>query len=125
MKLIFELPILVIILALAWQPIVQAQQSDASMLESNATVDLKQLRTMAEKGDPDAQFRLGELYEEGDIVERDFGKAIEAYRKAAEQGHSGAQYALAHNYHLGSGVTQDMAAAMVWYRKAALQGDEW
>ena len=125
MKLIFELPILVIILALAWQPIVQAQQSDASMLESNATVDLKQLRTMAEKGDPDAQFRLGELYEEGDIVDRDLDTAIESYRKAAEQGHSGAQYALAHNYHLGSGVTQDMAAAMVWYRKAALQGDEW
>ena len=87
MKLIFELPILVIILALAWQPIVQAQQSDASMLESNATVDLKQLRTMAEKGDPDAQFRLGELYEEGDIVDRDLDTAIESYRKAAEQGH--------------------------------------
>ncbi len=121
MKQIFELPILVIILSLAWLAIAQAQHSNTSKVGGSSVADLEQLRTMAEKGDPDAQYRLAEKYRIGFPVEQDYAQAIELYSRSAGQGHSGAQYALAHIYHLGSGVEQDMAAAMVWYRKAALQ----
>jgi hypothetical protein len=49
-KKICELPILVVVLTLAWPPIVQAQQSDAPKVEGIAVADLEQLRTMSEIG---------------------------------------------------------------------------
>ena len=58
MKQIFVLPILVIILSLAWQTIAQAQQTNTSKVGSPMGKELEQLRTMAEKDDPDAQYRL-------------------------------------------------------------------
>jgi TPR repeat protein len=130
-KPIIELSIfivLVVVLATAGSPLAQAQHPDGWATKSNATADnevnLEQLRAMAAQGDPNAQYRLGQLYEDSEVVEQDLAKAVNAYRDAAEQGHAGAQYALAHIYHLGNGVEQDMAAAMVWYRKAARQGNE-
>jgi len=112
-------------LVLVWPSIALAQTSAGREVEDDSAVYLEQLRLLAEQGDPEAQYRLGELYEDGEIVERDLIKAVESYQEAAVQGHAGAQYALGHMYRLGIGVKQDKAAAIAWYRKAALQGDEW
>ncbi len=86
MKIICDLPIWAVVLALAWHPVAQAQQSDAPKVEANGAVDLEGLFSKSQAGDPEAQFRLGDLYEQGEILERDLGKAIESYRQAAEQG---------------------------------------
>ncbi len=40
------------------------------------------------RGDPDAQYNLAYLYENGIGVEQDEAKALELYRQAANHGHS-------------------------------------
>lgn len=45
-------------------------------------------KKMAEHGHPEAQIKLGEMYEEGHGTERDFEMARHWYQKAAEQGYS-------------------------------------
>jgi len=77
----------------------------------------------AEKGDPVAQYDLGELYFTGNGVPGDLGKSVEWYRKSADQGHPRAQFNLGWMYENGRGVPADEAKAAEWYRKAADQGD--
>ena len=72
----------------------------------------------AKKGDAEAQFRLGVLYEEGDGVEKDFEKAVKLYRLAADQGHTMAQGNLGWMYTNGNGVEEDLDEAAKWYRRS-------
>jgi TPR repeat protein len=55
-------------------------------------------KAKAEKGDVDAQYKLGNYYLEGIGVARDFPKAVSWYRKAAELGDARAQYSLGKCY---------------------------
>ncbi len=52
------------------------------------------LKKEALRGDPDAQYNLAYLYENGIGVEKDEAKALELYRQAANQGHPLAQDSL-------------------------------
>lgn len=81
------------------------------------------LRLQAERGDPNAQYLLGSLYEHGQGVPQSLQEAIKWYRKAAEQGNPEAQFSLALAYMLGQGTTQSYEDAVVWFRKAAEQGN--
>ncbi|MGD8498767.1 MAG: SEL1-like repeat protein [Chromatiales bacterium] len=49
---------------------------------------------LAEQGNPVAQFKLGEMYEQGLAVDRDLDVAKSWYQKAAAQGHEPAQQRL-------------------------------
>lgn len=120
----FQLPILAAILVSVWPWITLTQQSGGATAAQEMSANLEQLRVLAQEGDRDAQFQLGELYEDGEIVDRNIEKAVEFYGEAAAQEHQGAQYALGLVLQLGSGVEQDIASAMAWYRKAARQGHE-
>jgi tetratricopeptide (TPR) repeat protein len=56
----------------------------------------------AERGDPDAEYGLGMLYERGDNqLKQDYKQADRWYEKAAEHGHIGAEYRLALIYAAG------------------------
>ena len=77
---------------------------------------------LAEKGNAEAQYKLGEMYENADGVAHDYTKAAFWYRKAAEQGLADAQTNLALLYKNGLGIPQDYAQALVWDRKAVDQG---
>ena len=77
----------------------------------------------AERGDADAQYRLGSCYSNGDGVETNEVEAVRWYRMAAEQGHAGAQGSLGMCYANGDGVETNKAEAVKWCRKAAEQGD--
>ncbi len=74
---------------------------------------------LAEEGDPDAQNKIGEIYERGVGSEPDYTLAAAWYRKAAEQGHKRAQINLGFLYEKGLGVERDPEAALAWYRKAS------
>ena len=76
----------------------------------------------AEQGDPEAQYKLGLLYQKGRGVEQDYAKAVEWFQKAADKNHALAQYELGVAYRRGQGVEKDYAKALKWYRKAADQG---
>lgn len=81
------------------------------------------LRRSAEHGNPDAQFELGRLYEEGDGVTPDYAVAAYWYLKAADHGPDlgGAgqgRNALATLYMKGNGVPKDYVEAYKWFALA-------
>lgn len=80
------------------------------------------LRAKAEQGDAAAQSSLGELYESGKAIPRDYPEALKWCRKAADQGNAKGQICLGGMYDLGRGVSQSSVEAVNWYRKAADQG---
>ena len=82
-------------------------------------------RLLAEDGNRDAQFALGELYATGDAkagIDQNPTIAAKWYRRAAEQGHVTAQYNLGVFYARGIGVPYNLREAARWWRLAALQG---
>jgi TPR repeat protein len=80
---------------------------------------VKEWRGLAEKGDADAQFNLGQAYKLGRGVPADLGSAQSWYEKAAVQGHEQAQS------NLGLILFQkgDRARALPWLKKSADKGD--
>ena len=58
---------------------------------------------------PEALYRQGRAYYEGQGVAKDFNKAAELYRLAAERGHAAGQCDLGAMYERGEGVKQDYA----------------
>ena len=76
----------------------------------------------ADSGDARSQYRLAQMYRQGDSAPRDASQALAWYRKAADQGNPGAQFALGLIYRDGLGARADAAAARTWLEKAAGQG---
>jgi TPR repeat protein len=97
-----------------------ADTSKNNRAEYEATA--KALRKSAEEGDASAQFRLGQLYDEGTGVPRDYGQAKVWFEKAAKQGHVGAQINLGTLYLQGEGTPQSDQMALFWLSPAAEQG---
>jgi uncharacterized protein len=86
-------------------------------------VALKELRKPAEKGNAQAQYKVGRMYAFGEGVAKDLSLAQDWYRKAAEQQDVQAQIMLGGMYANGEGVPKDLGLAAAWYRKAAEQQD--
>lgn len=84
----------------------------------------KKYLLLAQRGSSSAQSWLGEMYEKGLGVERDYEQAFTWYQKAARQGHDGAQLRLARMYYYGLDVPQDYVLAYAWLHTAAAQGNE-
>jgi TPR repeat protein len=85
--------------------------------------ELEATKEKADQGDAIAQFNLGQMYREGEGVEKDAKEAFKWYQKAADQGLAIAQFSLGLMYGNGLGVEQDFKEAVKWYHKAADQGD--
>ena len=79
-------------------------------------------RSLAERGDAEAQYNLGVLYDQGHGVPQDYTQARAWWLKAAEQGDAAAQYNLGLLYNKGQGVPQDYSQARDWWLRAAAQG---
>lgn len=63
--------------------------------------------------------RLGQLYEDGQGVPRDYAEALKWYGMAADQGDIWAQLAIGRFYENGYGVCQDDRKACFWFSLAA------
>jgi cell division septation protein DedD len=86
----------------------------------NYSAAVNEWRPLADKGDPDAQFDLGQAYKLGrGVPARDLNIAQSWYEKAAQQGHEGAQA----NLGLILFQSGERQRAMPWIRKAAEAGD--
>eukprot|EP00475_Leptophrys_vorax_P041727 TRINITY_DN78771_c0_g1_i1.p1 TRINITY_DN78771_c0_g1~~TRINITY_DN78771_c0_g1_i1.p1 ORF type:complete len:217 (+),score=29.79 TRINITY_DN78771_c0_g1_i1:64-714(+) len=79
---------------------------------------LELLKTAAELGNADAQYRVGLYYDRGIVVSEDSKEAACWYLKAAEGGSLSAQFSLGICYSKGIGVGQDDAKALEWLQKA-------
>lgn len=83
---------------------------------------IEKTRSLAERGDPEAQYQLGTMYAAGNGTDQDDAKAARWYRRAADHGVANAQYALGLFYSEGRGVLKDTAEALKLYRSAAQLG---
>ena len=83
------------------------------------------LRPLAEKGNAEAQFRLGYRYDNGEGVAQDYAQAIYWYEQSAMQNYAGADCNLGWLYENGNGVSQDFYKAFAWYERSARHGSVW
>jgi len=80
-------------------------------------------RSAAERGNAEAQLKLGSLYFSGIGVPFNQAEAVKWFLKAAEQGDSEAHCRLAYCYFNGNGVPEDRTEAMRRYHIAAELGN--
>ena len=81
------------------------------------------IKVNADKGNAQAQSKLGECYYRGQGVAQDYVQAVSWFRKAADQGDANGQGWVGTCYRYGDGVAKDEAKGVSWYRKSAEQGD--
>jgi TPR repeat protein len=86
---------------------------------ANYATSLKFWLAAAAKGDHDAEYYVGKIYEDGLGTDPDYATAASWYQKAADGGHSASQFSLGSLYEKGLGVTADAAKAFALYRRAA------
>lgn len=89
---------------------------------NSSTTILLSSEKLAKQGDPDAQYKLGVMYADGQGVVKNEHTAVQWYQKAADQGFAAAQYKLGVMYANGLGVVKNERTAVEWYQKAADQG---
>ncbi|MCW4153705.1 SH3 domain-containing protein [Halomonas sp. 18H] len=82
---------------------------------------LYEWRQSAEQGDPQSQFRLAEMYQNGKGTSQSQEKAHKWYTLSADSGHLPAQMALAEKHLEGEDADPKLAAR--WYERAAEAGD--
>ncbi|WP_162906878.1 tetratricopeptide repeat protein [Algihabitans albus] len=78
---------------------------------------------LAVDGDPQAQFKIGEMYEVGEFFRHDACMALVWWDKAARGGHALAMSFLAIAYTQGEGVIYDRVRAHLWAVAAAARGE--
>ena len=88
--------------------------------------ELKKMKSLAERGDAEAQFQLGRYYDnvDGKSNTRDAAEAVKLYRLAAEQGPIKAQNNLGACFFNGEGVSKNLQEALNWFEKAAKAGNQ-
>ncbi len=95
----------------------------SSVFAFEHTKALRELKTLAEKGDLNAQIELANAYRQGIGVSQDYKKAVKWFTLAAQQGDAKAQYNLGVMHSFGLGVVPDYEPAVKWYTLAAQQGN--
>jgi len=86
------------------------------MIMSTSTVQQEQNRV-------NVQYNLGNAYEKGEGVSKNYKTAFGYYRGAAMNDHADAQNRLANLYYYGRGVSESKMNAAVWYERSAKLGD--
>lgn len=81
-------------------------------------------QALAERGNAEASFNLGVLYEDGLGVSQDLAQALLHYETAAIGGSFKAQYRLGLLYFVGKTVPEDKTKAKRWLTEAAVGGDK-
>ena len=94
------------------------------MEEDKAKMLMWLKRAVAEGDEPDALSVLGQMYLNGDEVDKDVALAVEYLEMAADLGHPEAQTCLGKLYTFGSeDVVQDVELGVEWLEEAEEQGN--
>lgn len=104
------------------QKVVSPEGATQVAVSEKSASSVQDLRALAERGNAEAQFNLGQSYEHGRGMPKDYVEALRWYRRAAEQGDPFAQFDLGNHYWEGIGVSRDEKEAVRWWRLAADQG---
>lgn len=85
---------------------------------------LDAVRKRSERGDPDAELKLGAAYANGQEVQQNYSEAVKWLTRATDHGNATAAAELGAFYWEGRGVTQDYVEAYVWSTIAQAEGNE-
>jgi len=99
-------------------PATPYEQANIAVSNDDEESALKVLRPLAERGDPKAEFMVGELYY---LFKKQNAEALKWFRLASNQGNAGAMYYLGNMHHNGNGVPQNYVEAYKWYSLAVSQ----
>jgi serine/threonine protein kinase len=80
-------------------------------------------RQAADLGDTRAMQDLGEIFMEGNVVDKNEKEAEKWFRKGADKGNTSSMLSLGGMFELGNGVEQSDKQAADWYRRAADAGN--
>jgi TPR repeat protein len=101
-------------------------QGDKALAEKDYAGALKRYeeasKDVNEKVQASALNRMGELYERGLGVGRDYNRSFDLYQKSAILGNSYGQANLANSLFFGVGTERNLTEALVWAKKGA-EGD--
>jgi hypothetical protein len=113
--------------ALVLIPFMTTTLSDgvASYSQGNFAKAYKELKPLADDGEPTAQYMLGEMFRMGQGVKKDEPAAVKWYKKAAEGGSPEGQYALGMCYATGVGTEVDMISAYQWLSLSIIRLASW
>ena len=100
----------------------QLQQAKEAYQRGDYATALRLFRPLAEKGDAEARYALGFMYEQGQGVPLDHREAAKWFRESAAKGYAYAQSRLGVMYAEGQGLPQDYQEAVKWFQLAAEQG---
>lgn len=87
--------------------------------QPNTTESAQEVREAADRGEPNAQNRLGDCYARGLGVTQDFTEAARWYQRASERGDTAALVNLALLHIMGAGVPKNEAEGVRLLRQAA------
>lgn len=99
---------------------------DAAFKAGRAADAAGLLQQEADRGNPEAQYGLGVLYEKGlpdAKIPRDASQAFHWYSLSAQSGYAPSQNNLGFLYYTGRGTPKSEAEALRWYEKASQQGN--
>lgn len=100
------------------------QRGLAAFSAGDHPMALRLLQPFAARGDGNAQFFVGNIYESGKAMPVNYAEAARWYQRAAEQGQSEAMFQLGVFYINGTGVTRNEAVGIQWVQRAASTGQE-
>ena len=115
---------LVLSLLLSWPAIADKDSALRAYERGDFGKAVHEWRALANKDDPEAEFRLAGMYERGEGTPARLDQAASWYRKAAYQGHGQAQYAFGLLLEQGKGIAQDYVLAHVWLKLATLTNED-
>jgi uncharacterized protein len=95
------------------------EEGDAAYERGDYATAVRLWRPLAEQGNPEAQFVLGQMYNTGRGVSQDHAEAVKWYRRAAEQGDVLAQAVLGAMYGGEEGIPPDYVQSYMWLSLAA------
>lgn len=98
------------------------QNSFFNCSENDCSKQLNELKKLARRGSPEANYILATLYLYGESVEKNERKAISLYKRAAEAKLSEANFMISQIYNKGLGVTKNPRKANRYLRKAIAGG---
>jgi TPR repeat protein len=116
-------PLALSILLCSTAAVAGLKEGYAALSKKDYVTAANEYRPLAERGDPEAEYRIGRMYEFGNGYPQDKAQGIAWIRKAAAQGHADAEQELGVIYATGDGVKRDDMQAVAWFRKAADHGD--
>ncbi|MBZ9650048.1 SPOR domain-containing protein [Sphingobium sp. 3R8] len=119
MKHIWGTAALVAMLGIALPALADVKAGVDAWQQGDYAKAVAEWRPLAQSGDPDAQFNLGQAYKLGRGVQPDLNAAIDWYRKAAVQGHLRAE----DNLGLLMFQQGDRTGAMPYLQRASMRGE--